>query len=103
MDRQTGAGHHDTAVERQLTWLAEHGDRAATVLIAEQHRGTERSAINTDELRSSLAGRGHDNAGLLDRDDLVRNHVRDIDRAQARSRGPADLATPLDDLGPDLS
>jgi len=73
---QTLSDTHDTAVERQLTWLADHGDRTATLLIAEQHRGTERSAIQTDELRSSLAGHGHDDAGLLERDDLARKHLR---------------------------
>ncbi len=100
---QNLSGTHDTAVERQLTWLAEHGDRTATLLIAEQHRATERSAIQTDGLRSSLAGRSHDDPGLLERDQLARQHLQDIDRAQAQSRGPADLATPRDGLDLELS
>jgi Ti-type conjugative transfer relaxase TraA len=100
---ETLHGTHAASIERQLTWLAEHGDRTATLLIAEQHRETERSAIQTDELRSSLADRGHDDAGPLERDDLAREHLRDIDHANARSRGPADLATPRDGLDLDLS
>jgi len=100
---QTLSGIHHTAVERQLTWLAEHGDRTASLLIADQHRETAQSAMQTDVLRSSLAGRGHDAAGLLQRDDLAREHLRDISQAQARSPGPADLATPRDDFGLDLN
>jgi Ti-type conjugative transfer relaxase TraA len=94
---------HDTAIERQLTWLAEHGDRTAALLIAEQHRTAGQSAIQTDELRSSLADRSDNDGGLLERDGLASRHLRAIGLDRARSRGPAEnLAIPRGDAGLDL-
>lgn len=95
-------GKHNTAIERRLNWMAEHGDRTAALLIAEQHRTAERSAKRTDELRSSLASRVG-GAGLLDRDELACRCLREIDRPQSLSHGPAQhLAVPPGDTSLDL-
>lgn len=100
---QTLSDTHDTAVERQLTWLAEHGDRTAALLIAEQHRTAKRSTVRTDELRSSVAERDDSAASLLERDDRARDHLRTLGRAPTRSLGRAgDLAIPQVDVGLDI-